>query len=183
MRTWLRVATAVTMLLLAACGGNEGEPPADASDASSPAGVASPSEAPTEESPFPDGSYRSPTYTEDDIRAIVPDKLEDAVLENELEGGDAITWTFEFADGAFAWNYEVEGVDAGVGLSGTYSATENTISLADEEGACCIEAGWELAGDELRLTLDHFFPDQVVNGVPAKWYGTYIMSEAFTKEA
>jgi hypothetical protein len=180
-----RITLICTIVLLAsACGGgDDGVGAASTSGASDTAATpASTSRTPTQESTFPDGSYRSATFTGSDIQAIVPDQHEVAVLDNELAGGDAITWTFKMADGEFAWHYVVEGGEggSGVGVQGTYTATQDTITFVDTDG-WTMEAAWKLAGDDLRLSLGEV-DAELTNGVPFKWYVTYVMSEPFTKE-
>jgi hypothetical protein len=184
-----RITLIITIALLAAsCGGGDGGTDAANTNETPDSGTtpasttSSPSGTPTEE-PFPEGSYRSRPYSEADIRAIVPAKFEEAILETELEGGNAITWTFEFADSMFVWRYAVAGIDAtGVdsGAPGTYTATEDTITFIDSGGLRFV-AGWELSGDELRLAFDREDFDERVNDDALKWGVTYAMSEPFTK--
>lgn len=173
-------AAIVTMLLVVACGGNEGE--SVASTSPTPSEVPSPSES-LAESPFPDGTYRSSPYSEKDIRAVVPDKFEEALLENELAGADSITWTYEMADGGFTLRYAVGG-DTGIdtGEPGTYTATQDTITFVDGSG-WRTTATWEVSGDQLRFELGKDVEQEFINDVPWKWYATYIMSEPFTKVA
>jgi hypothetical protein len=82
-------------------------------------------------------------------------------------------------------SYAVKGTDAtGVdtGDPGTYTATENEITFVDS-GGWRTTADWELSEDELRLSLGEDVAHEFINGVPWKWFASYIMSEPFTKVA
>jgi hypothetical protein len=165
-------------VLLAACGGGDSEPGAQTSPPPAP----SASTSTIEELAIPNGSYRSEKYTAAAIRAIVPEKYEHGLLENELEGGDAVVVTIELSDGQFAWFYSVDGVDKGVGLQGIYEATPEDLCFVEggaTGGPCDITTAWNLKGDILSLDLD----ERSVPPAPAKWYLTYIFSEPFTRVA
>ena len=162
-RVAVLVAGPLMVLLVTGCG--------SASDPESTAGTASvatsaaPAAAASSDPRLPEGTYRAPELTREQLLAAGVDAgLTDAQAEQAL-AVDGIeqtaTFTLKIEGGQWTQSYSYDGGAEGVGFRATYEVVDDSTVVTTEE--CCGETtfAYALDGNALRLSFKDADPQQL----------------------
>lgn len=103
---------------------------------------------------LPEGVYRTPPLTADDIRAAANaggfTRTEAAAVTDLFS--DSVVWELTLADGRWTQSEIYDGAPADVGWEGSYTVTDGHTVVATEDGGSAITYGYELFRNKLTLT-------------------------------
>jgi hypothetical protein len=167
------LACSFIVVLVTACG--SGSDPEPTEGVASGSAAATPAAAAPSESLLPEGTYRTPELSREQLLArgkkagLTQAQAEQALAQDGIE--QTAVFAVKLEGGQFAQFYSYDGGAEGIGSRGTYEVMGDSTFVTTEE--CCGETVFEYAleGAAIRLGFKNADPQELCEGDAGCWMG------------